>query len=349
MSCIFKGDSIYKSGGGGGFKNAGEVITDGNVIDVENNSFITIDNYDQSAFTVNLITEEDELPYSVITVNNEIDSVIKVTVNGDEIAINSGSSNNLVDGTQYQITVMGDAYTVTGLVQQFDIPAAYKRVQYHLISGNGDPVIQRNAIREIFHLNECMIGDYLKIKIDIVYNNLSSNQGFEFEPYNYSANNGTNSISFMAAKEVYVGYPYFERIQYDGVYNTPGYQKKVEKEGLPSMIDGMIHSVSQWSRGQVTNWSLAMTSGSSVYDCGNRANLKSYIELFLFNKIGTADISVLAGTKIHYVKVTGKMNLLPVVRIGDGKVGFYDTVTGNFCYPSRPGGDTSLTPGPDYV
>lgn len=334
---ILNSPSIYKlGGGGGGYKDLGEIV-DQSTLTIPNNSYVTIDNYSQSSITVDVETADGEIPNAVIIVNNEVDnSTISITVNGNPIAINSGSSNILADGTQYQITVLGNAYTVTGLTQpSIVIPTAYKQVQYHELTGNGNPSISANNMQYVFKMNSSKVGDYIKIRFDLVLSN--GGDEAQFRPFERSINGGINSITI--SKWWYGGLAKLQ-IKYYGVYNTPGYAKVVDYDDT-SYLSG-IKFASQW--GDTYNNTFMKLNNSQAYQCGNKANLESWVTLFACYPMGGSSMSDYAGTKLYYVTIKDKMNLIPVVRIGDSKNGWYDTVTGNFATPVN---DNSITPGPD--
>ena len=76
MSGIFKGDSIYKSGGsGGGFKDGGQ-LTPAEYITVPNN---VIAEYDNNAAEINFIIEDDGKPHnSIIQVSTTVNATVNV-------------------------------------------------------------------------------------------------------------------------------------------------------------------------------------------------------------------------------------------------------------------------------
>ena len=77
---IFKGDSIYKSGGGsggGGYKDGGE-LEDARFIEVENNSISNYTNIDRNTVNFYLTPSDGEVINSVINFSTQVNATVNV-------------------------------------------------------------------------------------------------------------------------------------------------------------------------------------------------------------------------------------------------------------------------------
>ena len=76
MSGIFKGDSIYKSGGGGGgYKDGGQLV-DGDFIEVKNNTVSTYDNTARDPINFYFEVKEGESINSVVELTTVVNSTV---------------------------------------------------------------------------------------------------------------------------------------------------------------------------------------------------------------------------------------------------------------------------------
>ena len=80
MSCIFKGDSIYKSGGGGGgYKDGGELV-DADFIEIENNNVYNYENINRDQVNFYFDYSDGEIFNSIIEFTTQVNSVVNVYV-----------------------------------------------------------------------------------------------------------------------------------------------------------------------------------------------------------------------------------------------------------------------------
>lgn len=115
MSGIFKGDSIYKSGGGGGYNDGGQLI-DGDFIKVENNSVSSYENLNRNE--INFYFEKKEIFNAVIELTTQVNATVNVYyLNENNIFIPLGYiGNNTVNaGEEYNINIIGNGYEIEGV------------------------------------------------------------------------------------------------------------------------------------------------------------------------------------------------------------------------------------------
>jgi uncharacterized protein (TIGR02145 family) len=114
MSGIFKGDSIYKSGGGGGgYKDGGQLV-DGDFIEVQNNSVSSYENISRNTINFFLDPNSGEIINSVIELYTQINSNVCVYVlnNGVYLPLSYTGSNAINANDNYKVTIIGNSYTV---------------------------------------------------------------------------------------------------------------------------------------------------------------------------------------------------------------------------------------------
>jgi uncharacterized protein (TIGR02145 family) len=129
MSGIFKGDSIYKSGGGGGgFKDGGQLV-DGDFIAVNNNTISTYDNETRDPVNFYFDVKPGEVVNSVIEFTTQVNATINVYVvnsAGELVPIGNIGGNTATAGESYNITVVGNSFMLENVVEPIapDEPAA---------------------------------------------------------------------------------------------------------------------------------------------------------------------------------------------------------------------------------
>jgi len=114
MSGIFKGDSIYKSGGGGGGYKDGGALIDGDFIKVENNSISTYTNTSRSDINYYFVIKDGEVLNAVIELTNEYNATVHVYIlqNGLYIPLGNVGGDTVNAGEQYNINIIGDSFSV---------------------------------------------------------------------------------------------------------------------------------------------------------------------------------------------------------------------------------------------
>lgn len=114
MSGIFNGDSIYKSGGGGGgFKDGGQLV-DGDFIKVENNTVSSYDNVSRNEVNFYFDVKDGEILNSIVELTTAVNATINVYVvkNGLFYLLGNVGGNTVNAGDDYKVNITGDSYAV---------------------------------------------------------------------------------------------------------------------------------------------------------------------------------------------------------------------------------------------
>lgn len=115
MSGIFKGDSIYKSGGGsgGGYKDGGELV-DGDFIRVENNTISSYDNETRNSVNFYFEVKDGDILNSIIEFTTQVNASVNVYIlkNGFYFPLGNIGGNTVNAGDDYKINIIGDSYDV---------------------------------------------------------------------------------------------------------------------------------------------------------------------------------------------------------------------------------------------
>ena len=115
MSGIFKGDSIYKSGGGGGgYKDGGQLI-DGEFIKVENNTVSSYENVSRDPVNFYFDVKDGEILNSSIEFTTQVNTTVNVYyigAGGVLIPVGYVGSNTANAGDSYNITIMGKSFII---------------------------------------------------------------------------------------------------------------------------------------------------------------------------------------------------------------------------------------------
>lgn len=114
MNGIFKGDSIYKSGGGGGgYKDGGQLV-DGDFIKVENNTISSYDNVSRDPVNFYFEVKDGEVLNSVVELTTAVNATINVYVvkNGFYYLLGNVGGNTVNAGDDYKINITGDSYAI---------------------------------------------------------------------------------------------------------------------------------------------------------------------------------------------------------------------------------------------
>lgn len=142
MSCIFKGDSIYKSGGGGGgYKDGGQLV-DGDFIKVENNTVSSYDNVSRDPVNFYFDYKDGEIFNSIIELTTAVNATINVYYikNGLYFPLGFSTPNSVEAGKDYNVTITGKTIFVDE-VTNADAPPAFDEVdgvlwRIHLVKDN---------------------------------------------------------------------------------------------------------------------------------------------------------------------------------------------------------------------
>ena len=111
---IFKGDSIYKTGaGGGGYKDGGALV-DGDFIEVKNNTVSSYDNVSRDPVNFYFEVKDGEILNSVIELTTAVNATINVYVvkNGFYYLLGNVGGNTVNAGDDYKINIIGDSFSV---------------------------------------------------------------------------------------------------------------------------------------------------------------------------------------------------------------------------------------------
>lgn len=112
MSGIFNGDSIYKSGGGGGGYSDGGTLVDSDFIKVENNTISTYTNTSRSDINFYFEVQTGEVLNAVIELTNEYNATVHVYIlqNGFYIPLGNVGGDTVNAGNDYNLTVVGNSF-----------------------------------------------------------------------------------------------------------------------------------------------------------------------------------------------------------------------------------------------
>jgi hypothetical protein len=114
MSGIFKGDSIYKSGGGGGgFKDGGQLV-DGDFIDVENNTVSQYENTSRNEINFYIEAKDGEILNSLIEMTTQVNATVYVYVvkNGLYYLLGNVGGDTVNAGESYNVNISGNSYLI---------------------------------------------------------------------------------------------------------------------------------------------------------------------------------------------------------------------------------------------
>ena len=124
MSGIFKGDSIYKSGGGsgGGYKDGGQLV-DGDFIKVENNTFSTYENVNRNDLYF-YIDDNGDVLNSVVNFTTQVNSNIHVYIvkNGLFIPLGNIGGNTVSAGNEYNLNITGNSFNIENITPSANVP-----------------------------------------------------------------------------------------------------------------------------------------------------------------------------------------------------------------------------------
>lgn len=141
MSGIFKGDSIYKSGGGGGGYKDGGALVDGDFIKVENNTISSYDNVSRDPVNFYFEVKDGEVLNSVVELTTAVNATINVYVvkNGLYFLLGNVGGNTVNAGEDYKINVVGNSFMLEVVTPSQAVPEFVELggVNYPIIYNNG--------------------------------------------------------------------------------------------------------------------------------------------------------------------------------------------------------------------
>ena len=210
---IFKGDSIYKSGGGGGGYKDGGALVDADFIEVENNAVSSYDNVSRDPINFYFEPSDGEILNSVIEITTAVNATVNVYVlrNGFYYLLGNVGGNTVNAGEEYNLNIIGNSYMLELVTPGSNDPEAivyegeiYQLKKYGSVSWvvgflkaalpgsrkvNGIYYYPRSAIRSFYD-------DHLSIPSKTDWLDLRNNYGLTTDDLKDSsgwANNGNNS------------------------------------------------------------------------------------------------------------------------------------------------------------
>lgn len=116
MSSIFKGDSIYKSGGGsGGFSNGGQLPSSSTgIVEIENNTIYEYNNTNNNDLTF-VFSKKEDVFNSVIELTTSVNGTVYVGYvdsQGFVIPLSVIGSTSVSANNSYKINIVGDSYAI---------------------------------------------------------------------------------------------------------------------------------------------------------------------------------------------------------------------------------------------
>lgn len=142
MSGIFKGDSIYKSGGGGGGYKDGGALVDSDFIKVENNTVSTYTNETRNEINYYFEVKTGEILNAVIELTNNVNATVHVYIfqNGLYFPIGNIGGNTVNSGEEYNINIVGNSFIVDKVTPGSNDP------EFADIGGYNYPVVKYNNL-----------------------------------------------------------------------------------------------------------------------------------------------------------------------------------------------------------
>lgn len=110
---IYNAPSIYKQGGGGGYKDGGALL-DGDYIKVENNSISTYTNTSRTDINYYFEVKDGEPLNAIIELVNEYNATVHIYIvqNGLLIPLGNVGGDTVNAGEDYKINVVGDSFAI---------------------------------------------------------------------------------------------------------------------------------------------------------------------------------------------------------------------------------------------
>ena len=114
MSGIFKGDSIYKSGGGGGGYKDGGALVDADFIKVENNTVSSYDNTSRDPINLYFEPKDGEVLNAIVELTTAVNATVNVYVvkNGFYYLLGNVGGNTVNSGDDYKVNITGDSFAI---------------------------------------------------------------------------------------------------------------------------------------------------------------------------------------------------------------------------------------------
>lgn len=115
MSSVFKGDSIYKSGGSGGFANGGQLPSSpSGIVEIKNNTIYEYNNTNNNDLTF-VFSKKEDVFNSVIELTTSVNGTVYVGYidsQGLVIPLSVIGSTSVSANNSYKINIVGDSYAI---------------------------------------------------------------------------------------------------------------------------------------------------------------------------------------------------------------------------------------------
>lgn len=138
---IFKGDSIYKSGGGsgGGYSDGGAIV-DADLMKVENNAVSSYDNVSRDTINFYFEPADGEILNSIIELTTAVNATVNVYVlrNGLYYLLGNVGGDTVTAGNDYKVNITGDSYAIQQVTEN--------SIAYLDVFGNLVPTIKIGSL-----------------------------------------------------------------------------------------------------------------------------------------------------------------------------------------------------------
>lgn len=199
-----------------------------------------------------------------------------------------------------------------------DLPEEYQKLLYVYINGTGNPQISSNSWIYRFGMPSFTFEDKIdvlnEIKVDTELDG-----DLELRVISRNQPGADRSFLFRQIKNSY-GITYRFDVRLMGTYN--GLDTTFQNSDA-SKTNGFYNTIS----GATETGLYVEMNGERRTGSGNKdvtANLAIFV---------TSHYSAYSGTKLFYIKIGDKVNLIPCKRISDGQIGMYCTINNKFIYP----------------
>lgn len=200
-----------------------------------------------------------------------------------------------------------------------DLPDEYQKLLYVYINGTADPIINSNSWIYQFNMPSFTFGDKIDVLTEIkVDTSLDGDR--QLMVINREQSGAARGFIFRQMKNYLPDIPYEFDVRLMGPYNGID---ETFKNTDPNNTNGFYNTISG-------------AGATRLY-----VELNSQIRAGLGDKNSIANLSIFEstdyiaynGTKLFYIKIGDKVNLVPCRRISDGQIGMFCTINNKFIYP----------------
>ena len=199
-----------------------------------------------------------------------------------------------------------------------DLPEEYQKLLYVYINGTADPIINSNSWIYQFDMPSFTFGDKIDVLTEIkVDTSLDGDR--QLIVISREQEGASRGFIFRQIKNIY-DIPYHFDIRLTGTYN--GIDETFQNLD-PNKTNGFYNTIS----GATTTGLYVKLNGQIRAGQGNK-DIIAYLSIF-----ENSDYIAYNGTKLFYIKIGDKVNLIPCRRISDGQIGMFCTINNKFIYP----------------